>query len=123
MTEYITVDAMDALGDTEWDVLDASAKTRAVAQANAYLNALSFVAWVDQPEPVTLAAQELALLAGQGRLYADATTGVISRKRVKAGSVETETAYEGGATATPGAIQYVEALLAPYLRGGGATRI
>jgi hypothetical protein len=120
---YITVDEMDALGNATWDALDIAAKDRAVAQANAWLAARSFMAWDDQPPPITVAAQELALEAAEGRLYSDATTGTISRKKVRAGSVETETAFEGGATATPGAIQYVEDLIRPYLAGSGAVRI
>jgi len=118
---FITVDEMDALGNATWDALDAAAKDRAVAQANAWLSARSFVAWADQPPPVTVAAQELALEAAEGRLYTSATTGVISRKRVKAGSVETETAFEGGASSVSGAIQYVEDLIRPYLAGAGSS--
>ena len=118
---FITTAEMDALGLAAWDALDAAEKDRAVAQANAWLGTKSFVAWDDQPPPVTVAAQELALLAGEGRLYTDATTGTIARKRVKAGSVETETAYEGGGTSTPGAIAYAEALIRPFLSGGGGS--
>ena len=118
---FITTAEMDALGNAEWDALTTAEKDRAVAQANAWLGTKSFVEWETQPPPVTVAAQELALLAGEGRLYADATTGTISRKKVKAGSVETETAYEGGGTSTPGAIAYAEALIRPFLSGGGGS--
>jgi len=123
MTEYITVADMDALGNATWDALDTADKARAVAQANAWLSAQSLREWDEQPEAVTQAAQQLALLAGEGRLYADASTGTIKRERVKAGSVESETEYEEGGVTVPGVIAYVNDLLKPWLRRGGAVRM
>ncbi len=123
MAEFVTTADVDALGDTEWDALSAADKSRAVAQANAWLSTKHFRTWETQPEPVTAAGVELALASSEGDLYADATTGAVSRKRVKAGSVETETAYEGGATSQPGRLTYAVALIRPYLASTGSTRL
>lgn len=123
MTEYVTVADVDAVGNATWDALAAADQSRAVAQANAWLSTQAFVSWETQPDEITAAGVELSLASSEGDLYADASTGIVKRKRVKGGPVETETEYEGGATSTPGRVAYAEALIRPYLASTGATRL
>ena len=120
---FITTAEMDALANATWDALTAEAKERAVAQANAWLGAKRFISWDTQPPPVTIAAQDLALLAAEGKLYADASTGSIKREKVRAGPVETETEFEEGGVTVPGVIAYVNDLLRPFLRSGGTVQM
>ena len=112
MTEFVTVADVDAALGAGWE--GAGDKALAVEQANAYLNTLAFKAWEAQPDNVTRAGAELAKEAAAGRLYADAE-GALKRKRVKADTVESEKEYQDGAVARSGALQFVDALLSPYL--------
>lgn len=120
MTEYITVADVDQILGTGWE--GSGDKALAVEQANAYLNTLTFKAWETQPESVTRAGAELAKEAAAGKLFVD-TLGGIKRKRVKAEGVESEREYQDGATARSGALQFVDALLSPWVVKRSATTI
>lgn len=120
MTEYITVAQVDQLLGTGWE--GSGDKSLAVEQANAYLNTLAFKAWEAQPDSVTRAGAELAKEAAAGRLYED-SEGALKRKRVKADTVESEKEYQDGAQARSGALQFIDALLSPWLIKRTATAI
>ncbi len=95
--------------------------TLAVQQANDWLTAKGVPVDVDD-DRITRAGAYLAKMASAGTLYAD-TRGDIKRKRVKAGSVESETEFQDGAKAVAGDLQYVEDLLRPWLSPFGSVRI
>lgn len=119
MTEFVTVDQVDAILGPDWAPQDK--KSDAVYQANAYLGALQFKCWDAQPEAVTRAGAELARLAAQDKLYADAPP-LVKRKKVKADTVETETEYVAGNQPGSGVLEFVATLLAPWLRPAPAVQ-
>ncbi|OJT01229.1 hypothetical protein [Marinobacter nauticus] len=112
MTEYITVAQVDQLLGTGWE--GSGDKSLAVEQANAYLNTLTFKAWETQPDSVTRAGAELAKEAAAGNLFAD-SEGALKRKRVRADTVESEKEYQDGAVARSGALEFIDALLSPWI--------
>lgn len=120
MIEYVTEADVDAALGAGWE--GSGDKALAVLQANSYLNTLTFKAWEAQPDAVTRAGAELAKEAAAGRLYAG-TEGDLKRKRVKAETVESEKEYADGSVARSGALQFVDALLAPWIVKRSATTI
>ena len=114
---YITVEQVDSLLGSEW--ADPAAKTLAVQQANDWLTAKGVPVDVDD-DRITRAGAYLAKMAAAGTLYAD-TRGDVKRKRVKAGSVESETEYADGSRAVLGDMAYVNDLLKPWLNPFGAS--
>ena len=120
MIEYVTEADVDAALGTGWE--GSGDKALAVLQANSYLNTLTFKAWEAQPDAVTRAGAELAKEAAAGRLYAG-TEGDLKRKRVKADTVESEKEYADGSVARSGALQFVDALLSPWVIKRTATAI
>lgn len=120
MIEYITVAEVDAALPSGWE--GAGDKDIAVLQANTYLNRLTFKAWDAQPDAITRAGVELAREAANNRLFVD-SEGVITRKKVKADTVESEKEYQEGIAPRSGALQFVDALIEPYLAKRSATQI
>lgn len=112
MIEYVTVSDVDALLPPDW--AGDGDPEQAVYMANAYLNTLHFRSWDEQPEAVTRAGAELAREAANERLYAD-SEGVVKREKVKADTVEVDTEFAEGSVARSGAMQFVDALLSPWL--------
>lgn len=120
MIEYVTEADVDAALGAGWE--GSGDKALAVLQANSYLNTLTFKAWEIQPDAVTRAGAELAKEAAAGRLYAD-TQGDIKRKMVDADGVKSEKEFREGSVARSGALQFVDALLAPWIVKRSATTI
>jgi hypothetical protein len=118
MATYITVADVDAILGTEWAPDDK--KARAVLQANAYLTSLSLTG-VDMdaiPEEIKQAGAELAMVASQGKLYQQQTSGTLSAKTVKAGSVSTSKTFasidSSKSTSLPDGVQFALVLLGPW---------
>ena len=120
MIEYVTEADVDAALGAGWE--GAGDKALAVLQANSYLNTISFKTWETQPGAVTRAGAELAKEAAAGRLFTG-TEGDLKRKRVKADTVESEKEYADGSVARSGALQFVDALLAPWIIKRSATAV
>lgn len=120
MKEFISVAEVDALLPMGWQ--GSGDKDVGVMQANTYLNTLNFKAWDSQPDAVTQAGAELARLGATGELFKD-TEGTIKRKKVKADTVESEKEYAEGSQAISGAMQYINALLAPWVKGKPSVKI
>ena len=118
MTDYITVADVDDLLPIGWEA--AGDKTRAVLEANTWLTSRGVMA----SEPVEYAVRQagayLAERAASGSLYAD-NDPALKRKRVKAGSVESENEYQDGSTPSSGAMRLVIDLLRPFLPAGGGS--
>lgn len=118
MATYITVADVDATLGAEWAPDDK--KARAVLQANAYLTSLSLTG-VDMdaiPEEIKQAGAELAVVASQGKLYQQQTSGTLSAKTVKAGSVSTSKTFasidSSKSTSLPDGVQFALGLLGPW---------
>lgn len=117
MATYINVsDADDRLG-SEW--APTADKARFVAMANAYLTAQRIQLPEPTPDDLVMAGAELAGAASDGELYAQRTEGVVTQKRVKAGSAESEKRYSDVSTygkhaALPERVQFALALVEAY---------
>jgi hypothetical protein len=116
---FITAEQVDSLLGSDW--AQAAAKPLAVQMANDWLRAKGIPADIDD-DRITRAGAYLAKMAAAGTLYAD-TRGDVKRKRVKAGSVESETEFQDGTKAVAGEQKYVEDLLRPWLSPFGSVRI
>lgn len=117
MAQYVTVtDVDDALG-ADW--APEADKARSVAMANAYLSALNVRLPDPVPADIVMAGTELAGAAADGDLYAQRTEGVVTQKRVKADTVESEKRYSdvstyGAHAALPERVQFALALIEAY---------
>ncbi len=116
---FITAEQVDSLLGSDW--AQAAAKPLAVQMANDWLRAKGIPADIDD-DRITRAGAYLAKMAAGGTLYAD-SRGDVKRKRVKAGSVESETEFQDGTKAVAGELKYVEDLLRPWLSPFGSVRI
>ena len=116
--QYVTVaDVDEKLGEAWAPEAD---KARFVAMANAYLSALHIQLPDPVPDEIKLAGAELAAAAADGSLYVTQTQGVMTQKRVKAGTVESERSYSDVSTtfgknaALPERVQFALALIEQY---------
>ncbi len=118
---YVTIDTVtEKLGPLWWGNGDAA---QAVIRANAWLSARPLRTFEQDliPDNVMLAGAYLAKLAANGQLYADRAEGLISSKRVKADTVESEKTYVAGhEQGRLGDMDFIEDLLFPYLNKGFA---
>ena len=119
MIEYVTVNDVNNELDPGWEG-DGDAGL-AVLKANAYLNTLRFVSWETQPPEVTTAGAYLAKEAASGNLFVD-TEGNIKREKVVA-EVEVETEFFEGSQPQSGQLQFIHALLSPWLVKSSATQL
>lgn len=123
MVEYVTKADADAELGTGWE--GTSDPARAIRQSNVWLSThLSGREFDTVPTEVVQAGAELAKLAAEGTLYAD-SEGDVRRESVSAGSVSVETEYTDSSRATVGALEYVKALIKPWLSpfGGSVTML
>lgn len=117
MAQYVTVaQADEKLGATWAPEAD---KARFVAMANAYLSAQRIQLPDPLPDEIILAGTELAGAAAEGQLYTQRTEGVMTQKRVKADTVESEKRYSdvttfGKHAALPERVQFALALIEQY---------
>ncbi|QPI62434.1 hypothetical protein [Vreelandella venusta] len=116
--QYVTVaDVDEKLGEAWAPEAD---KARFVAMANAYLSALHIQLPDPVPDEIKLAGAELAAAAADSSLYVTQTQGVMTQKRVKAGTVESEKRYAdvsatfGKNAALPERVQFALALIEQY---------
>ena len=116
--QYVTVaDVDEKLGEAWAPEAD---KARFVAMANAYLSALRIQLPDPVPDEIKLAGAELAAAAADGSLYVTQTQGVMTQKRVKAGTVESERRYSdvsatfGKNAVLPERVQFALALIEQY---------
>lgn len=119
---YITEqDVEDVLG-AGWE--GSGDPALAVQQANDWLTSkgIPLPDDTDDPDRIKRAGAYLAKQAASGTLYAD-TRGDIKRKRVKAGTVESETEYQDYTRAKSGDMAYVEDLLKPWLAPLGSVTL
>lgn len=116
---YVTATQVDEILGSDW--AEEAAKPLAIQMSNDWLTAKGIPADVDD-ERIVRAGAYLAKMAAAGTLYTD-TRGDIKRKRVKAGSVESETEFMDGTKAVAGEQKYVEDLLRPWLSPFGSVRI
>ncbi|WP_275289176.1 hypothetical protein [Halomonas elongata] len=117
MTQYVTVADVDEKLSSEWAPGDD--KARYVAMANAYLSAQRIQLPDPVPDEIVTAGAELAGAAADGSLYMERSQGVMTSKRVKAGSVESQRQYSdvsayGKHAALPERVQFALALIEPF---------
>ncbi len=117
MAEYVTSTQVDDKLGADW-APDAD-KARYVAMANAYLSAQRIQLPDPAPDEIVTAGAELAAAAADGQLYAQRTEGVMTQKRVKADTVESEKRYSdvttyGKHAALPERVQFALALVEAY---------
>lgn len=125
VTEEIVTDLLPG-----WNAGGDVAKThKAIMQANAWLSARHsgrilpiYQLPADIPDEILQAGAELAALAFDGKLFTGRTEGVVKSKSVQAGSVSSSKTYVDGDAGQPvsAEIQYVMALIEPYLMAGFA---
>lgn len=118
MTEYITEQDVSGILGTGW--ADGGDADRAVLEANTWLTSRGVMASDPVEDDIITAGAYLAEMAIAGTLYADRTPA-LKRKRVKAGTVESEREYQDGAASSTGALRLVMDLLRPYMTGGGGS--
>lgn len=116
MTIYITVADVNTELGPGWE--GAGDADRAVLEANVYMTQLGVVADDPVEADIITAGSLLAQMAAEGTLYAD-TVQKVQRKRVKAGTVESEKEYAEGSFGTSGELRFIRDLLAPFIPGGG----
>ena len=118
MTQYVTVTNADEKLGTDWAT--EGDKERFVAMANAYLASQRIQLPNPVPTEIVTAGVELAAAAADGSLYATKTQGVMTQKRVKAGSAESEKRFSdvsdafGKHAALPERVQFALALVEAY---------
>lgn len=117
MAQYVTIEQVDQKLGATW-APDAD-KARFTAMANAYLTAQRIQLPEPTPDEIVTAGAELAGTAAEGQLYAQRTEGVVTQKRVKAGSAESEKRYSDVSTygkhaALPERVQFALALVEAY---------
>ena len=120
MIEFVTVADVDSVLGAGWE--GSGDKELAILQANTYLNTLKFKAWEVQPEAVTTAGAYLAKESVDGSLYAD-SDGIMKREKVKADTVEYEGELADGSAPRSGALQFVDALLSPWVIKRGSVEL
>ena len=113
---YITIEDVDAELGSDW--AEPAAKPLAVQMANDWLTFQGIPADIDDGR-ITRAGAYLAKMAAAGTLFAS-SDGVVKSERVKADTVEVETEYADGSRPTNGDMEYVNALLGPWLSPYGA---
>lgn len=115
--QYVTVqDVDDALG-SDWASEDE--KARYIAMANAYITSHRVSITEPVPDDVVLAGVELAKAASSDELYSQKTEGLLTKKRVKADTVESEkqyadVSYFGAYAGLPSGVQFALAILDQY---------
>lgn len=117
MAQYVTSEQIDARLGTDW-APDAD-KPRYTAMANAYLSAQRIQLPDPVPDEIVTAGAELAGAAAEGNLYAQRTEGVVTGKKVKADTVESQKSYSdvtayGKHAALPERVQFALALVEAY---------
>lgn len=117
MAEYVTIAQVDDKLGAAW-APDAD-KARFVAMANAYLSAQRIRLPDPIPDEIVTAGAELAGAAAEGQLYVQRTEGLMTQKRVKADTVESEKRYSevtayGKHAALPERVQFALALVEAY---------
>ncbi len=126
---YVTEEIVtDLLPDWNSGISDVGTD-KAIMQANAWLSAKHsgrilpiYQLPTEIPEAILQAGAELAALAFDGKLFTGRTEGVVKSKSVQAGSVSSSKTYVDGDAGQPvsAEIQYVMALIEPYLMAGFA---
>ena len=117
MAQYVTAQQVDDQLGASWAV--EADKARFVAMANAYLSAQRIRLPDPVPDDIIMAGAELAAAAADGQLYAQRTEGVMTQKRVKSDTVESEKRYSdvttyGKHAALPERVQFALALVEAY---------
>jgi len=118
MTDYITVSDVDDTLPAGWE--GAGDKDRAVLEANTWMTARGVIAGDPVEYPIQQAGAYLAKDAAGGTLYGDRVPA-LKRKKVKAGSVESENEWMDGASVSSGTLRLVNDLLRPFLPAGGGS--
>lgn len=125
VTEQIVTDLLPGWNSGSSDV----GTDKAIMQANAWLSAKHsgrilpiYQLPTEIPEAILHAGAELAALAFQNKLFTGRAEGAIKSKSSTAGPVTTSKTYVDGDEGKPlnAEIQYVMALIEPYLMGGFA---
>ncbi|HDS1744207.1 hypothetical protein [Pseudomonas sp. M2] len=120
MTTYITVEQVDALLGPTWAPDDQ--KARAVLMANTWLTNLGLPEFDPVPDDVIQAGAEIAREAAAGNIYGSKETGVLS-KSVDADGVSSSKTYAESSRTISAGESFALALLAPYLKNSGQTKI
>lgn len=123
MIEYITTDLADTI-NADWSGTAAeSERNQAIYKANVYLTNKALEIEADNiPTAVQVAGTELAKLALSESIFSDGREQVTSTS-VTAGPVSTSKTYAVPLVAGHDALDYVNALLAPYMGLGTAVDI
>ena len=120
MTNYITVEQVDALLGSAWAPDDQ--KARAVLMANTWLTNLGLPEFDPVPDDVIQAGAEIAREAAAGNIYGSKETGVLS-KSVNADGVSSSKTYSESSSTISAGESFALALLAHYLNSSGQTKI
>ncbi len=120
MTNYITVEQVDALLGPTWAPDDQ--KARAVLMANTWLTNLGLPEFDPVPDDVIQAGAEIAREAAAGNIYGSKETGVLS-KSVNADGVSSSKTYSESSRTISAGESFALALLAHYLNNNGQTKI
>ena len=120
MTNYITVEQVDALLGSAWAPDDQ--KARAVLMANTWLTNLGLPEFDPVPDDVIQAGAEIAREAAAGNIYGSKETGVLS-KSVNADGVSSSKTYSESSRSISAGESFALALLAHYLNSSGQTKI
>lgn len=120
MTNYITVEQVDALLGPTWAPDDQ--KARAVLMANTWLTNLGLPEFDPVPDDVIQAGAEIAREAAAGNIYGSKETGVLS-KSVNADGVSSSKTYSESSRTISAGESFALALLAHYLNSSGQTKI
>lgn len=113
---YVTATQVDEILGSDW--AEPAAKPLAIQMANDWMQAQGLPTDVDD-ERITRAGAYLAKMAAAGTLFAS-SEGVIKSSRVKAEGVEVDETFADGSRPVDGDMEYVKALLSPWLTPFGA---
>ena len=121
MINYVTVSDVDTYAQNvaDWASRDTDTKDKHVYTANIYLNNKKLVA-IDAdniPDQVVRAGCELALMDMSDGIYR-ADTPDITSESVKLGSLAVSTSYSNNTSDNSAQLNFVDALLKPYIPSG-----
>lgn len=115
MTEYITIEQVDALLGSDWAAEDK--KARAVLMANTWLAERLTATFSEVPDAVVQAGAEIAQLAASGGLYGAQEREIVSTS-VTAGPVQSSKTFKDGSKALSAAESFALALIKPWSNKG-----
>lgn len=121
---FVTIDDVDSILGSNWTTPEK--KAGAVNQANVWLSTKSFCSGIDPiVQELKQAGANLAQLSANGLLFVTRTDGVVTEKTVSAqsGTSVSKKYATGQETGKTAEMQFIDALIAPFLCQGGAVNV